>query len=97
MRSRLPKRFNTGDAAIFNNKDPPGEHWIAIAKSPTSKKVYVYDSFGRPNSEFNLPKSYKQTNNNPEQALLQQDCGARSLAWLATAMRFGVDRTASII
>lgn len=97
MRSLLPKVLDPGDALIFNSKDQPGEHWLAVVRSPKTKYYYVYDSFGRKNSAFNLPSKYHQSDPKPEQQLQECNCGARALVWILTADNFGVDETAQVL
>jgi len=76
----------------------PGSHWVAIAGLPNSKKIMIYDSFGRLTKNL-LPiikkqvkksgSSYSDTDHDAEQKKMQKSCGQRSLAWLLFLDRYG--------
>ncbi len=76
---------------IYNldKKDEPGSHWIGIVKSPQG--ILVYDSFGRDTKEI-IPGVYslgnrkdislQDTEDDAEQKEWQDNCGARTIAFL---------------
>ncbi len=79
---------------IFNldKRDEPGSHWLGLAKSP--KGILVYDSFARSTKEI-APNIYslgnqkngrgpiiRDTEDDAEQLITEDNCGARTLAWL---------------
>jgi len=76
-----------------------GSHWIGLAREDGGD-IIVYDSFGR--SIDSLPvalrgQGYKTSNPNVEQSYMTAICGPITLAFLATAKQFGLDRTRHII
>jgi hypothetical protein len=87
----------------IDNHTQKGTHWMGLAKS--GHRVYLYDSFGRP-VEKTLPGLADQCRqqgltldskkSRPEQVPSQNDCGARSLAWLLLFKRCGA-RTAKLV
>ena len=85
--------------AIANLDDStmPGSHWIALAFDVNTRNVWVYDSFGRKTSKImpGLVKQYgeklKMVDDDAEQKQSEDDCGARSMAWLYVFDRYGVD------
>ena len=82
--------------AIVNldKSDEAGSHWIAVAHHPKEKKLYVYDSYGRPTQKMSpfllksIKKKYPHTKlidadtSDAEQTKKEKNCGQRSLAWL---------------
>lgn len=85
--------------AIINldNSDEPGSHWIAIAFDEDLDRILVYDSFGRQTREI-IPSIFNKyrvdkvvmTDDDAEQnPILDNDCGARSMAWLFVFDRYG--------
>ena len=83
--------------ANLDNSTMPGSHWIALAFNVDTRKIWVYDSFGRKTAEIipSLVKKYgsqlKTVDRDAEQAVQEDDCGARSMAWLYVFDRYGVD------
>jgi hypothetical protein len=87
----------------IDNHTQAGTHWLGLAKK--GSRVYLYDSFGRP-VEKTLPHLAEQCRaqgltldakrSKPEQTSNQNDCGARSLAWLLLFKRYG-PRTAKLV
>lgn len=72
-----------------------GSHWIAVKK--IGKNAYVYDSFGRKSYKI-IPSIFNSGNGNiidtdydAEQNINENDCGARSMAFLILITYFGVD------
>lgn len=87
--SRLYAIANLDDSTM------PGSHWIALAFDVNTGNVWVYDSFGRKTSEImpDLIKEYgrklKMVDDDAEQLQSEDDCGARSMAWLYVFDRYG--------
>ncbi len=93
----------------LDNSNMPGSHWIALAYNiPENKndgQILVYDSFGR-NTKDIIPAvidKFKDTNislvtadQDAEQDVLEEDCGARSLAFLFIMDRLGADKAVLI-
>ncbi len=93
---KLPNLSDSMPYALLNldKSTEGGSHWIAIAKYPSETKFMVYDSYGRPTKQI-IPcvlEKYKNvvaTDPDPEQGILEEDCGARSFAWLVFFDRAG--------
>jgi hypothetical protein len=87
---KIPK--NDGYQIInLDNEGLPGSHWVGIFNK--LGKQYVYDSFGRPTTEI-LPLMHKEATDadyDPEQLSTQDDCGARSMAWLLLVKHWGIE------
>jgi len=91
----LPK-LKSGNMAIVNldSSDEEGSHWIGVVKE--KKTTLIYDSFGRklhkiiPNA-FKKYKSVQSTEMDKEQRESEEDCGARSLAFLYVYDKHGVE------
>ena len=85
----IPKLSKETPYAILNldKSNEPGSHWVAaVLVSPGD--IMVYDSFGRKTKHI-LPSIFKSGNGNihmtdpdPEQADSQENCGARSFAFI---------------
>lgn len=78
------------------NLDPshkPGVHWVAYVKG--NNRQYLYDSFGRQSLKIAGTLRQKssgileQTESDPEQKKLEENCGQRSLAALMVYDRLG--------
>lgn len=84
--------------ANLDDSNMPGSHWVALAFDVRTKKIWVYDSFGRKTGDI-LPQLAKQFGKNnlrmadddAEQKLTEDDCGARCLAFLYIFDRHGSD------
>ena len=79
--------------ANLDYSSEPGSHWIGIVSE--GKKLYIYDSFGRP-SERIIPILKRESKSklidaeyDPEQVPSETNCGARSLAWLLFFKDYG--------
>jgi hypothetical protein len=92
---KIPRLNALKKYAILNldRSDEQGSHWIAIAFQ--NGKTYVYDSFGRKSSRI-IPTLFHSGNGrildsdpDPEQKIKEENCGARSLAWLLFFHRYG--------
>jgi hypothetical protein len=70
-----------------------GSHWISIARQ--GKFTYVYDSFGRESTQIIRDLVYSgngkivDTEYDAEQLESEDDCGARSIAWLLVFDLYG--------
>lgn len=79
---------------IFNldKSNQPGSHWIAVIKNDSG--IMVYDSFGRSSKQI-IPNIYvithnvKDTEHDAEQKILEENCGARALAFLEVYHKHG--------
>lgn len=85
---KVPK-MKVGSYAIVNldKSNEPGSHWVAVVKG--SKKIYVYDSFGRASHQILRDSSImgagttiSDTEHDAEQDVDEDNCGQRVLAWL---------------
>ena len=79
--------------AILNTKpmSSGGEHWIGLARIPTTGKVMHYDSFGRSHRQL-FPDRWEDAVNtelDAEQDDRKTECGQRSLAWLLLFDKLG--------
>lgn len=92
----IPRLTKQQPYAILNldSSNEPGSHWIAVAFE--KDKIWVYDSFGRPTREIipSLIDEYGIENllmvdDDAEQHISEDDCGARCLAWLYIFDRYG--------
>ena len=80
-----------------------GSHWIAVAKYPNKNEILVYDSFARTAKKI-IPSLLSSGNgkiinsdlSDSEQNIIETDCGARSLAYLVVADKYGLN-TAKLI
>jgi hypothetical protein len=83
---KVPKLNDLAPYCIVNldRSGQPGSHWVAIAKIEDSPELVFYDSFGRSQSEIlpTLNGRFVNTDPDPEQLPLEENCGARCLAWL---------------
>ena len=85
---KIPKLNDIKKYAIVNvdSSKEPGSHWMALAKE--KDHTYFYDSFGRydtkiiPNLKFSHNGKIIDTDHDAEQTISENNCGARSLAWL---------------
>lgn len=85
--------------AILNldTRKDGGTHWVALAQ--VDKDTYmIYDSFGRKTAQI-LPRlqlNTIDTEHDAEQTVKQNNCGARSLAWLMLFDELGPEAAKSI-
>ena len=77
------ERYPLKGYSIVNTdmKGQPGEHWTAVADG------LFYDSFGRANLIDNL--KLKDVDSDAEQALEEENCGQRCLAFLSVHNSLG--------
>jgi hypothetical protein len=89
---RIPKMKNKQMLiANLDSSGEPGSHWVAIVKE--NNTTLVYDSFGRSLHKI-LPKFQGRgkvimTEKDAEQRISEDDCGARSLAFLSIFHKYG--------
>jgi len=83
--STLLDNLKHGEMIIVNldKRDSTGSHWIALVNH--QKQIILYDSFGR-----QIPEVIN-TEDDAEQSLLEEDCGARCLAFLWVYYRLGIE------
>ena len=96
----IPKLTLKTPYCIVNvdKSDMPGSHWMAIAKDTEGGKgAILYDSFGRKNSkiipslQFSGNGGIIDCDRDAEQKISEDNCGARSIAWLIMYDTFGRD------
>lgn len=95
---KIPKLNDLSPYCILNldKSDESGSHWIALGKINNNNSI-VYDSFGRDNKQIipNLRYSGNgiilDTDRDAEQKITEEDCGARSLAFLVVLNKYGLD------
>ncbi len=91
---QIPK-LKSNDMIIVNNQTSKqeGEHWLAIVKT-TDDNILIYDSFGRRHYKI-LPvlSQYgtyiKESENDAEQHVKEDNCGQRCLAFLKVYKKLG--------
>lgn len=94
---KIPKLTESSPYAILNldNSKQRGSHWISIAKN--GDNTVVYDSFGRnhikiiPSLKLSGNGNIINTDDDAEQKMNQNDCGARSITWLILYDKWGND------
>lgn len=79
----------------LDRSDQPGSHWVACGYDTLNDKILVYDSFGRPTSKI-IPSlvdkfgpQLEMVDDDAEQQIHEEDCGARCLAFLYVLDRMG--------
>jgi len=101
---KIPKLNDLSPYCIANldNSKQGGSHWIGIAKIHGKDECLVYDSFGRcykkiiPILGHNGNGKIKNTDRDVEQKILENNCGARSMAWLCVYDKKGYKIARSI-
>lgn len=95
---KIPKLNDLAPYCILNldKSKEPGSHWVALCKVKDRKnECLFYDSFGRnyteiiKNLKFSGNGRIKNTENDAEQKILEQNCGQRCLAWLKMCHDYG--------
>lgn len=85
---RIPS-LGPGECCIANldKSDQPGSHWVGITDA------LVYDSFGRDNKVILKDSKLKQQNTerDAEQVISEDNCGARTVAFLICFVLHGND------
>jgi hypothetical protein len=99
---RIPDSMARGTKYFIVNKDKhnqPGSHWIGVVVY--RKRMFFYDSFGRSVPmlvpelrQFQLQHGLSlsvpmRAISAPEQQIREENCGARSMAWLILFNRMG--------
>lgn len=84
----LPKLKNLESCIInLDKSNQPGSHWVAIYKY--KNKTYMFDSFDRKISNFRKVEIDKAVMQKPK----ENDCGQRSIAFLALVESIGLSNT----
>lgn len=95
---KIPKLNDLAPYAILNldKSTEPGSHWVAIAKHPNEDKTLLYDSFARKGSKIIKSLAYSGNGRivdsdlkDREQAVIETNCGARSLSFLVVVEKYG--------
>jgi hypothetical protein len=93
---KIPKMSNNKYCIVnLDNSNEAGSHWIALVKN--HDKVMIYDSFGRKTISIlpNLVQSGNgyivESENDPEQKIIENNCGQRCLSWLLVYDNYGFD------
>ena len=83
--------------ANLDRSNEPGSHWVGLCRLGTGHTL-VYDSFGRrPRSILpEAPGRLTGTDPDAEQRTDEEDCGARSLAWILFCAHAGPEAAALI-
>lgn len=98
----IPQTLSVNQYLVVNldKSNEPGSHWVALVvlrKSKTTKKpkyhFLMYDSFGR-SPEKILPfieekNNVDSTEDDSEQNIIENNCGARAITWLIMYDQFG--------
>ena len=94
---KIPKLTTKQPYCILNldKSTQSGSHWIGVARTPAY--ILVYDSFGRKTKRI-LPALFKNsgklkivdTEADPEQDILEENCGQRCLSWLILLDNYGL-------
>lgn len=80
----------------LDRSSEPGSHWIAVGYDIDSGMVWVYDSFGRDTKAIapllvqKFGDKLRMADDDAEQMMHEEDCGARCLAFLYIMDRMGV-------
>ncbi len=102
----IPNLNKRGTSYMIVNVDKAGmggSHWIGLVSK--GSRVYYYDSFGRPIQKL-MPEAAKELKSEsksissapsePEQSIIEDNCGQRTMAWLILFHRLGVDNAIQI-
>jgi hypothetical protein len=101
MRDRVPSTITAERPYAIVNLDrnsEPGSHWIAVAHIGP-RRLLVYDSYGAIHKvprELLHAYDVEVTDPDAEQALDENNCGARVFAWLLVFDMFGKKEAALI-
>jgi len=97
---KIPRLNDLKPYCILNldKSTQSGSHWVSVAKIHGEDKSITYDSFSRPAKKI-IPALLNSGNgtiinsdlSDSEQKITQEDCGARSMAWLVVLDKYGVD------
>lgn len=96
---RIPKLNNLKCYCILNldKSNEAGSHWVSLAKNKKNNSTMFYDSFGRkdtdiiPNLKYSGNGKIINTDDDAEQKIMEENCGARCLAWLCVYNEYGED------
>ena len=92
---RMPKNEGYYIANV-DKSNSSGSHWLGCINRDGHR--YIYDSFGRKSSSLipHVGGSIKDADYDTEQAVEEDNCGARCLAWLLVAQHLGIDNAMKI-
>lgn len=102
---KIPNLTDTRPYCILNldKSTESGSHWIAVIKIENKEQILVYDSFGRKHTEIipSLKCKYRKyrilnTDDDIEQHILEENCGARCIAFLIFYELFGLESSIKI-
>ena len=101
---KIPKLNDLSPYCILNldSSEEPGSHWVVLAKNIGRSSSIFYDSFGRdhariiPNLRYSGNGRIINTDDDPEQKINQENCGARCLSFLCILDKYGPE-TARLI
>ena len=93
---KIPKLNDLSPYCILNldKSNEKGSHWVALVKTDKNEAI-VYDSFGRnykkiiPNLDISGNGRIINTDNDPEQHILETDCGSRCLSFIMVYDKYG--------
>ena len=94
---KIPKLNDLSPYCIVNvdKSNESGSHWMSIVKSNSKSNCILYDSFGRrnkmiiPSLRFSGNGKIIDTDRDAEQKIKEENCGARSCAWLVFYDKYG--------
>jgi hypothetical protein len=86
----IPKQHFKYAIVNLDNHDEPGSHWVGLARMGNGTYM-VYDSFGRDTRKILPLIQLKtiQTEPDAEQLKSEENCGARSMAWIIIFDTYG--------
>ena len=96
---KIPRLTDIAPYCILNldKSNEKGSHWIALIKLKDTNDSIIYDSFGRdykaifPNVKLSGDGRIRNTDRDAEQKINEDDCGARSLAFICMFDKYGKD------
>lgn len=96
---KIPRLTDISPYCILNldKSYEKGSHWIALIKLKNTNDSIIYDSFGRdykaiiPNIRLSGNGRIKNTDKDAEQTIDEEDCGARSMAFIYMYDKYGKD------
>jgi len=94
---KIPSLPENGCAIVnLDSSGKPGSHWVGIARRGGT--TYHYDSFGRSYRDIlsRLKGRVLDTEQDAEQNVFEENCGARSLAWLVLFKFWGPEMAQKI-
>tara|TARA_R110000822_G_scaffold27046_3_gene81063 strand:+ start:2939 stop:3385 length:447 start_codon:yes stop_codon:yes gene_type:complete len=92
---KLPKLKDRQSCIInLDTSNMPGSHWVSVYKQ--NSVYHIYDSFGRKHTTIlpslsKLNKTFRDSDLDSEQGVLELNCGQRSIAWLCCVYTLGLE------